>query len=67
MDFAESCMDDAQTPPDAEVTHKTVSHDAGATLSMRFHEAQCGGALSRVWDLTQGVGLDTRHSVSDSR
>ena len=43
MDFAESCMDYARTPPDAEVTHGTSRHDTGAMLSMRFHNARRGG------------------------
>ena len=66
MDLAESHMDDAQTPPDAEVMHWTACHDAGVTLSMRFHNAWCGGAPSGVWELTHGVGLDARSGVSDS-
>ena len=67
MDLAESCTDDARTPPDAEVTHRMARHDAGMTLSTRFHDAQCGGAPSGVWDFTHDVGLDARRGVSDSR
>ena len=66
MDLPESCTDDAQTPPDAEVTHRTVQHDAGVTLSTRFDDARCGGAPSGVWAFTHKVGLDARRGVSDS-
>ena len=66
MDFAESRMDDTRTLPDAEVTHRMARHDAGTTLSTRFHDARCVGAPSGVWELTHGVGLDARRAVSDS-
>ena len=67
MDFAEKCMDDARTPPDAEVTHSLARRDAGTTLSTCFHDARCGGAPSRVWNLTHDVGPDTRRGASDLR
>ena len=66
MDFAESRMDDAQTPPDAEVMHRTARQDAGMTLSMRFHDARCGGAMSGVWEFTHSVGFDAQRDASDS-
>ena len=64
MDFAESRMDDAQTPPDAEVMHSSAQRDGGTTLSMHFHNPWCGGALTGVWELTHGEGFHTRTAVS---
>ena len=59
MDFTESRMDDARTPPDAEVMHRTAQRDGGVMLSTLFHGARCGGAPSGVWELTHGEGLHT--------
>ncbi len=42
MDFVESCMDDARTPPGTQGMHKTAQHDAGVTLSMHLLDAWCG-------------------------
>ena len=58
MDFTESPTDDAQSPPDAEVMHRTVRRDTRATLLTRFLDAWCGGAPSGVSELTHGVELD---------
>ena len=60
MDFTESHTDDAQSPPDAEVTHRMVRRNARATLSTWFHDARCSGAPSGVWELTHGEGLNAR-------
>ena len=39
MNLTESGVDDAWTPFDAELMHRSSRHDAGMMLSMQFHYA----------------------------
>ena len=44
MDRSESWVIDAQTPPDAEVMHRTILGDTGMTLLTHFDDERCDGA-----------------------